>query len=46
MIEQHYNFAFLDERTKKRIRRALLKAVAVRSKVWLLLLAKWQVVVY
>ena len=29
MIEQHYNFAFLDERTKKRIRRALLKAVAV-----------------
>ena len=29
MIEQHYSFAFLDERTKKRIRRALLKAVAV-----------------
>ena len=29
MIGQHYNFAFLDERTKKRIRRALLKAVAV-----------------
>jgi alpha-D-ribose 1-methylphosphonate 5-phosphate C-P lyase len=25
----HYNFAFLDERTKKMIRRALLKAVAV-----------------
>jgi alpha-D-ribose 1-methylphosphonate 5-phosphate C-P lyase len=29
MIDSHYNFAFLDERTKKRIRRALLKAVAV-----------------
>ena len=29
MTESHYNFAFLDERTKKRIRRALLKAVAV-----------------
>ena len=29
MIDQQYNFAFLDERTKKRIRRALLKAVAV-----------------
>ncbi|MEI8028687.1 MAG: alpha-D-ribose 1-methylphosphonate 5-phosphate C-P-lyase PhnJ [Comamonadaceae bacterium] len=29
MMEQHYNFAFLDERTKKHIRRALLKAVAV-----------------
>ena len=29
MMEQNYNFAFLDERTKKRIRRALLKAVAV-----------------
>ena len=29
MTETHYNFAFLDERTKKRIRRALLKAVAV-----------------
>ncbi len=28
-MEQHYNFAFLDERTKKHIRRALLKAVAV-----------------
>ena len=27
--DTHYNFAFLDERTKKRIRRALLKAVAV-----------------
>lgn len=25
----HYNFAFLDERTKKMIRRALLKAVAI-----------------
>ncbi len=29
MMDNHYNFAFLDERTKKRIRRALLKAVAV-----------------
>ena len=29
MTETHYNFAFLDERTKKRIRRALLKAVAI-----------------
>jgi alpha-D-ribose 1-methylphosphonate 5-phosphate C-P lyase len=29
MIDSNYNFAFLDERTKKRIRRALLKAVAV-----------------
>src|SRR5665647_2053790 len=29
MMETHYNFAFLDERTKKHIRRALLKAVAV-----------------
>lgn len=29
MTDTHYNFAFLDERTKKRIRRALLKAVAV-----------------
>jgi alpha-D-ribose 1-methylphosphonate 5-phosphate C-P lyase len=29
MMDTHYNFAFLDERTKKRIRRALLKAVAV-----------------
>ena len=28
-METHYNFAFLDERTKKHIRRALLKAVAV-----------------
>jgi alpha-D-ribose 1-methylphosphonate 5-phosphate C-P lyase len=29
MMDSDYNFAFLDERTKKRIRRALLKAVAV-----------------
>jgi alpha-D-ribose 1-methylphosphonate 5-phosphate C-P lyase len=29
MIDSNYNFAFLDERTKKRIRRALLKAVAI-----------------
>ena len=29
MIDSNYNFAFLDERTKKRIRRALLNAVAV-----------------
>ena len=29
MMVTDYNFAFLDERTKKRIRRALLKAVAV-----------------
>ncbi len=29
MTDSHYNFAFLDERTKKRIRRALLKALAV-----------------
>ena len=29
MMNTDYNFAFLDERTKKRIRRALLKAVAV-----------------
>jgi len=28
-MDTRYNFAFLDERTKKRIRRALLKAVAV-----------------
>ena len=28
-MDTHYNFAFLDERTKKHIRRALLKAVAV-----------------
>ncbi len=28
-MEEHYNFAFLDERTKKMIRRAMLKAVAV-----------------
>jgi alpha-D-ribose 1-methylphosphonate 5-phosphate C-P lyase len=27
--DSHYNFAFLDERTKKMIRRAILKAVAV-----------------
>ena len=29
MMDANYNFAFLDEGTKKRIRRALLKAVAV-----------------
>lgn len=29
MTDTHYNFAFLDEGTKKHIRRALLKAVAV-----------------
>lgn len=29
MTHDHYNFAFLDERTKKMIRRATLKAVAV-----------------
>ena len=29
MDDTHYNFAFLDERTKKMIRRAMLKAVAV-----------------
>jgi alpha-D-ribose 1-methylphosphonate 5-phosphate C-P lyase len=29
MEEAHYNFAFLDERTKKMIRRATLKAVAI-----------------
>jgi alpha-D-ribose 1-methylphosphonate 5-phosphate C-P lyase len=29
MMDDGYNFAFLDERTKKMIRRALLKAVAV-----------------
>lgn len=28
-MEQAYNFAFLDERTKKMIRRAMLKAVAI-----------------
>ncbi len=28
-MEQPYNFAFLDERTKKMIRRAILKAVAI-----------------
>ena len=28
-MDPNYNFAFLDERTKKRIRRALLKAVAI-----------------
>jgi alpha-D-ribose 1-methylphosphonate 5-phosphate C-P lyase len=28
-MDAHYNFAFLDERTKKMIRRAMLKAVAV-----------------
>lgn len=29
MMDPHYNFGFLDERTKKMIRRALLKAVAI-----------------
>lgn len=29
MRDEHYNFAFLDERTKKMIRRAVLKAVAI-----------------
>ncbi|HYW55324.1 MAG TPA: alpha-D-ribose 1-methylphosphonate 5-phosphate C-P-lyase PhnJ [Polaromonas sp.] len=29
MMDQHYNFGFLDERTKKMIRRAMLKAVAI-----------------
>jgi alpha-D-ribose 1-methylphosphonate 5-phosphate C-P lyase len=29
MMDEHYNFGFLDERTKKMIRRAMLKAVAV-----------------
>ena len=29
MMQQPYNFAFLDERTKKMIRRAILKAVAI-----------------
>ena len=29
MRDTHYNFGFLDERTKKMIRRALLKAVAI-----------------
>jgi len=28
-MDDHYNFAFLDERTKKMIRRAMLKAVAI-----------------
>jgi alpha-D-ribose 1-methylphosphonate 5-phosphate C-P lyase len=28
-MDKHYNFAFLDENTKKMIRRALLKAVAI-----------------
>ncbi|HVE52304.1 MAG TPA: alpha-D-ribose 1-methylphosphonate 5-phosphate C-P-lyase PhnJ, partial [Ramlibacter sp.] len=28
-MQQDYNFAFLDERTKKMIRRAMLKAVAI-----------------
>jgi alpha-D-ribose 1-methylphosphonate 5-phosphate C-P lyase len=28
-MDTHYNFAFLDERTKKMVRRAILKAVAV-----------------
>lgn len=29
MRDRHYNFAYLDERTKRMIRRALLKAVAI-----------------
>ncbi|MDJ1008859.1 MAG: alpha-D-ribose 1-methylphosphonate 5-phosphate C-P-lyase PhnJ [Paracoccaceae bacterium] len=29
MTDQHYNFAYLDEQTKRMIRRALLKAVAL-----------------
>ena len=29
MMDEHYNFGFLDERTKKMIRRAMLKAVAI-----------------
>ena len=29
MMDKNYNFAFLDERTKKMIRRAMLKAVAI-----------------
>lgn len=29
MMDENYNFGFLDERTKKMIRRALLKAVAI-----------------
>ena len=29
MRDSHYNFAYLDERTKKMIRRAILKAVAI-----------------
>lgn len=29
MMDDHYNFGFLDERTKKMIRRAMLKAVAI-----------------
>ncbi len=29
MMDPHYNFGFLDERTKKMIRRAMLKAVAI-----------------
>lgn len=29
MMDGHYNFGFLDERTKKMIRRAMLKAVAI-----------------
>ena len=28
-MDEHYNFGFLDERTKKMIRRAMLKAVAI-----------------
>lgn len=29
MIDQHYNFAYLDEQTKRMIRRAILKAIAI-----------------
>ena len=28
-VDQHFNFAYLDERTKRMIRRAILKAVAI-----------------
>ncbi|MDP3414315.1 MAG: alpha-D-ribose 1-methylphosphonate 5-phosphate C-P-lyase PhnJ, partial [Polaromonas sp.] len=28
-MDENYNFGFLDERTKKMIRRAMLKAVAI-----------------
>ncbi|MDA0954797.1 MAG: alpha-D-ribose 1-methylphosphonate 5-phosphate C-P-lyase PhnJ, partial [Proteobacteria bacterium] len=27
--DEHYNFAYLDEQTKRMIRRAILKAVAI-----------------